>query len=210
MAEGVQSESSEQSLLPQSVRLAGLVLALSALLPFSPAGTPFWRIAYESFGVGIVHGLLVTFAFGAPFWLGLMFALAPRRKPDADQGAEWTWRQLARALSSLMHAQLLLVAWSIARAGVGVAGWSLFGFALVSGVYFATSNGKIAAEAESMGGAPPPPRWLARWTASIIVMVAAWLRLQASQGFMMGIALECGGLAAAFIAWRLSGTRANR
>ena len=195
--------------LPGSVRLAGLILALAVFLPFSPAGTPFWRLALEAFGSSVGMGLIVTFGFGAPFWLGLAFALSPGEHADGPTGRSWTWRRVAQGLTALMHAQLLLVAWSLARAGIGIASWSLFGFALISGLYFATSSGRIAAEAASMGGAPPPPRWIARWSCTVIVMVAAWLRLQAGEGLSLGVALESGGLAAAFIAWRLSGRRST-
>ena len=210
MDSGSEQVSSPSHVLPQSVRLAGLVLAGAALLPFSPGGAPFWRIALEAFEASFVFGLLVTFGFGAPFWMGLAFAFAPRREEDGRTNYEWMWRRVTQQLAGLMHAQMILVAWQIARAGVGVAGWSLFGFAVVSGIYFATSSGKIAAESESMGGAPPPAKWMAKWTSSIVVMVALWLRLQASQGLVMGFALEAGALAAAFIAWRLSGSRASR
>jgi hypothetical protein len=210
MSSEAQPDGSSSASLPAAVRLAGLVLALSAFLPFSPAGTPFWRLALEAFGSSVGLGLLVTFGFGAPFWLGLVFALAPRHKNDALVASNWTWRRLAQGLTSLMHAQLILVSWSIARAGVGIASWSLFGFALVSGLYFASASGRIAAEADSMGGAPPPARWITRWSCTIIVMVALWLRLQAGEGLRLGIALEAASLAAAFVVWRLSGRRASR
>ena len=203
-------EGEDRSALPGSVRLAGIVLALTVFLPFSPAGVPFWRLALEAFGSSIGVGLLVTFGFGAPFWLGLAFALSPKSEREDSRSNNWGWRRIAQMLTSLMHAQLMVVSWFIARAGVGIASWSLFGFALVSGIYYASSNGRIAAEAESMGGAPPPPRWIARWSCTTIVMVAAWLRLQMGDGLSMGIALEAGGLAAAFIVWRLSGSRATR
>ena len=203
-------EHEERSALPGSVRLAGIVLTLTVFLPFSPAGVPFWKLALEAFDSSVVMGLLVTFGFGSPFWLGLAFSLSPKGQGQDKNSSTWWWRRIAQILTSLMHAQLILVSWSLARAGIGIASWSLFGFALVSGIYYASSNGRIAAEAESMGGAPPPCRWITRWSCTIIVMVVAWLRLQVGDGLSMGIALEAGGLAAAFIVWRLSGSRATR
>lgn len=220
--------------MPVLVRIAGLGIAASALLPFSPTGLPFWRLVLEAFEQSAVAGLMVLFGYGAPFWFGLALALAPKGgreldatpaatadAPESDVGASDAedgfdavsassgmgaelWRRMAHGLLSLLHAQLVLTAWVVARAGVGIAAWPLFGFAVVSGFHFASQSGRMSAESEKLAGAPPPAWWLARWGAVMIVGIAGWLRLQSLVGLGLGFAVEAAGLCGMLVAWRLT------
>src|SRR5690606_35954767 len=125
------------SALPSSVRLAGLAIFASAFAPLSPEGLPFWRIAVESFAWGTIPGLMVTFGYGAPCWFGLALACGGGRARAHVPGEidaptpDGLWSRSTRMVLALMHAQLILTAWTMARAGMGVAPWSLVGFACV-------------------------------------------------------------------------------
>lgn len=184
--------------LPPLARLLGLAIAASALLPFSPAGAPFWQLARDAFEQSIGGGLIVTFAYGAPFWFGLALALAPSAERDL------LWRRITQSLLGLLHGQLLLTAWLIARAGVGVAAWPLLGFALVSGLHFISQSGRMSAASSSMSGAPPSVWWLARWGAVMVVALSGWLRLQSLAGLELGIAVEVAAIAAMLATWQIT------
>ena len=200
--------SARASSLPGSVRVAGLALAAAAFAPLSPDGTAFWQLARQSFEWGAVPGLMVTFGYGAPFWFGLALAVGGGRPSTAlEAPTDGIWSKATRMVLALMHAQLVLTAWTMARAGMGVAPWSLVGFACVSGLYFTVRSGRFAADSENMEGAPPPPWWLARWGATMIVGICGWLRLQSLAGLRLGWALELAAVAALLVSWRMSRRR---
>ncbi len=187
---------------PLALRIGGGLIFGAAALPFSPTGLPFWRLAVEAFAMHPVHGAIVALGYGAPFWFGLTLLLAPgdlREQGGRARVSQW--------LLGLMHAQLILTAWMIARAGVGVAPWSLFGFAAVSGLYFVSRGGRFSADSANMAGAAPPMWWLARWGAVMVVALCGWLRLQNLIGLSLGWAVEVAFVGGALVAWRTAKLR---
>lgn len=184
---------------PVLVRVGGAALFAAALLPFSPTGVAFWRLAAEAFAQHPVQGAIVAFGYGAPFWFGLALALAP-----SHLDATGLWSRAAQWVLGLLHAQLVLTAWILARAGVGVAAWPLFGFAVVSGLHFASMGARFSAKAERLAGSPPPVWWLARWGAVMVVAICGWLRLQMMADLRLGWAIEVAWVAAALVAWKMS------
>ena len=189
---------------PGLVRIGGAALLVSVLLPFSPTGLPFWRLALEAFIAHPVQGAIVAFGYGAPFWFGLCLLLAP-----ADLRAQGSWSRASQWVLGLFHAQLLLTAWLLARAGMGVAPWPLFGFALVSGLHFATRGARFSASSAAMVGAPPPTWWLARWGAIMVVALCGWLRLQSLVDLRLGFAVEVAWVGALLVAWKLTRVRVS-
>lgn len=171
--------------LPRSTAVQGLLLFACAFLPLTPAGRSFAQVVLDTFGEGVLPGVVMMLGFGSPFLFGLMVALG------TWSGDEVKAARLVRGPVTMMHSQLLLVAWMLWRQGEAVASLPLLLFAAVSGLYVVQHS---AAERASGGSASF--RWYVRWGATVIVTVAAWLLLQRTVGLTLGRAVELAGLCA--------------
>jgi hypothetical protein len=170
------------------VAILGLVLAATSALPLSPDGQSFVQHAWAAFGRGALEGLLMVAGFGSPFLFGLAVALATRWAPDVIAP------RLVRTPIAMMHSQLLLVSWAVWRFGDAVAAFPMFGFALVSSVYFVWSSARVRAEGEGTG---PSVAWLVRWGAMIVAAVCMWARIQMFGVVKLGVAIDVAWLCAA-------------
>jgi len=204
---GVVTDRSEHPLdpaLPGVVGLAGAALALSAFLPLTPDGESFATLVVRAFGNGVADGLLTMIALGAPFWFGLSLAAAYPLRRVGDQH-DHAARALTQSVLSILHAELILVAATLAVGGHAALAWGLFGFAAVTGSYFAYRCARFGAEAPSHDRARGRPSlwWLARWGAVIVGGVGLWIRAQWFFGAHFGIAVDVTTVTACIIATRL-------
>ncbi len=178
--------------LPPALGLFGLILFASAALPLTPGGASFIKLLLAALARSPLEGLMMGLGYGAPFWFGLVVALAARPKSSLTKHA---LRQLLVSNASLLHGQLVLVGWLLWRDGVGVLPTALFGFALVSGGFFIVQHASASASEGSVDDQGRrregiDPRWLIRWTATVIVGLCGWLRLQVLGGLAFGFAVE--------------------
>ncbi|MFV8750122.1 hypothetical protein ACNOYE_06200 [Nannocystaceae bacterium ST9] len=170
----------------------GLGLFACAALPLTPSGTSFLGLLLAAFGRSPLEGLMMALGFGAPFWYGLVVAIGAWPKGPLGTHA---LRQILISNASLLHGQLALVAWLLWRDGLGVLPSALLGFAVVSGGFFIVQHASASA---AEGGVDEQgrrhegmdPRWLIRWTATVLVGVCGWLRLQLLGGLAFGWAVE--------------------
>lgn len=179
--------------LPITLAVPALVLSAAIALPLHPEGFSFAQLLHAAFLRSPLEGLVMLLGFGSPFCFGaivLTLALAgPRVAPALGQ-------RLLVANASLLHAQLLLVAVMLARAGQGFMPLALLGFALVSGGYFTVHHARESARGQAFDdhGVPalsgPTPRWIVRWVATVVVAVCGWIRLQMLVGVRLGWAVE--------------------
>jgi hypothetical protein len=178
--------------LPPTLVVLGLALFACAALPLTPGGASFVRLVLDAFARSPLEGLMMALGFGAPFWFGLVVALgAWPRGPLSREGL----RQLLIANASLLHGQLGLVAWLLFRDTVGVLPGALLGFAVVSGGFFVVRHASASAAEGSVDEQGRrheglEPRWLIRWTATVVVGVCGWLRLQLLADLAFGWAVE--------------------
>lgn len=178
--------------LPLALVVFGLILFGSSALPLTPGGASFLGLLLAAFARSPLEGVMLALGFGAPFWFGLVVALGAWPKGPLPWFA---LRQLLVSNASLLHGQLVLVAWMLWRDGVGVLPGALLGFAVVSGGFFLVQHASASA---AEGGTDEQgqrheglsPRWLIRWTATVIVALCGWLRLQILAGLAFGWAIE--------------------
>ncbi len=192
-SDGVMTEPAPSSnAVPRSAAVLGLVLAACAWLPLTPGGRSFFQVALETFGDGIMAGIVMVAGFGSPFIFGLMLAVG------VGLGQPETAPRLLRTPVMMMHSQLLLVSWMIWREGDAIASLPLLLFAFGSGLYFVEHSARGRAT-----GRTPTFAWYARWGALIVVAVAGWLWLQRMGGFAMGRAVDVAGLCALGLVMRI-------
>lgn len=178
--------------LPSALIVFGLALFGCAALPLTPGGASFFDLVLAAFGRNPLEGLMMMLGFGAPFWFGLVVALGAWSKSPLSLDA---LRQLLVSNASLLHGQLALVAWLLWRDSVGVMPFALLGFAVVSGGFFIVQHASASA---AEGGVDDrgrrheglDPRWLIRWTATVVVGICGWLRLQLLADLAFGWAVE--------------------
>ncbi|MCX4247338.1 hypothetical protein [Paraliomyxa miuraensis] len=171
--------------LPRSTAVLGLSLFACAFFPLTPAGRTFVQVAIDAFGQGLVAGVVMVVGFGSPFLFGLAIAAGVWTRDDA------TAARLVRGPVTMMHSQLLLMAWMIWRHGDAVASLPLLLFAVVSALYVVQHSAS-----ERAAGRSASFRWYVRSGAVLIVTVAAWLWLQRTVGLEMGRAVIMAGMCA--------------
>lgn len=143
------------------------------------------QVAVETFAEGIFAGLVMVVGYGSPFIFGLTVALGVWSRDDATAAG------LVRTPVTMMHSQLLLIAWMIWRHGDAIAALPLLLFAVASGLYVVQHSA-----AERAAGRHASFRWYVRSGALVVVAVAGWLFVQRLAGFSMGIAVDVAGLCA--------------
>jgi hypothetical protein len=184
---------STSSPVPRSAVVLGLMLFACAFLPLTPAGRSFVQVVRDTFADGVLHGVVMAVGFGSPFLFGLGVAVGTWVR-DEELAA-----RLVRNPVTMLHSQLVLVAWVIWRNDDdAVAALPLLGFAVVSGIYLMMRSGS-----ERAAGRTPSFAWLVRWGAMMIAAVAGWLLLQRTGGLVMGRAVEVAGLCALGLALRV-------
>src|SRR5690606_8973547 len=112
------------------------------------------------------------FVFGLLVFVGHLF-FAPA-----------TARRIVRVPVSLLHSQLLLVAFVLWRHGESIAAPALLGVAVVGSIHLVVYTAKTHAEGDGHG---PTLVWYARWGATMIAAIAAWARLQLLADVHLGI-----------------------
>lgn len=174
--------------LPLALAVFGTMLFAASAMPLTPGGASFLQLVIAALSRNPLEGLVLALGFGAPFWFGFVVALGAWPKGPLGPGA---LQQLLVSNASLLHAQLLLAAWMLWREGMGVMPGALLGFAIVSGGFFVVQHASARA-GEGDEGAPGglTVRWLIRWTATVIVAICGWLRLQVLAGLAFGWAVE--------------------
>lgn len=179
--------------LPKLVAAAGVALAGSAVMPWTPEGLSFVDLLRGEFSRGVLEGFLMLVGFGSPFLFGTAIASAPSLLPPAIA------RQVVRVPIAFMHSQLVLVMIVLTMAGAGVATLPMLGFALVSGVFLAIHTARTHAE-----GGGPRVGWYARWGGMVVAAIGAWMELQQvgdlSFGWGLHVALASGLAIVAFLA----------
>lgn len=192
---GAEGEPAARPALPRVLILPALVLAGASAAPVHPDGFSFLQLLYAAFLRSPLDGLVMLVGFGAPFCFGALVAAAAwvdgRRGAGESAGQAILRRALVVNLS-LLHAQLLLVAVVLVRAGQGMVPLALLGFAVVSGGYFTFHHARSTAEGgEGLDrGAGPSTRWLVRWGATVVVAICGWVRLQMLIDVQLGWAIE--------------------
>jgi hypothetical protein len=177
---------STSSSVPRTAAVLGLLLFACAFLPLTPAGRTFLQVVRDTFSEGVLHGVMMVVGFGSPFLFGLAVAVG------VWMGDETAAARLVRSPVTMMHSQLLLVAWVIWRQDEdAVASLPLLLFAVVSGLYVVQHSAS-----ERAAGRSPSFAWYVRWGATVIAAVAGWLWLQRTAGLEMGRAVEVAGLCA--------------
>lgn len=165
--------------------ILGLALFGCCLLPLTPAGRTFVEVVVDTFAEGVFAGIIMVVGYGSPFLFGLAVAVGGRSSSDASAAS------LVRGPVTMMHSQLLLVAWMIWRHGDAVASLPLLLFAVISGFYVVQHSAS-----ERASGRHASFRWYVRSGALLIVAVAGWLWVQRLAGFSMGVAIDVAGLCA--------------
>lgn len=178
--------------LPMALAVFGLILFASVGLPLTPGGSSFLALVLAAFARSPLEAIMMALGFGAPFWFGVVVAAAAWPKSSLSTNV---LRQLLISNASLLHGQLVLVAWLLWRDGVGVMPTALLGFATVSGGFFIVQHASASAAEGSVDDQGRrheglDPRWLIRWTATVIVGICGWLRLQQLAGLTFGWAVE--------------------
>ncbi|MCH9683371.1 MAG: hypothetical protein K0V04_18185, partial [Deltaproteobacteria bacterium] len=105
--------------LPRSTAVLGLALFASAWLPLTPGGRTFFQVVIEAFGAGFMTGVVMVLGFGSPFLFGLG-VVAGQLTEDDETAARYV-----RGPVTMMHSQLLLVAWMTWRHGDAIASLQL-------------------------------------------------------------------------------------
>lgn len=181
--------------LPKALVFPALILFAAIAAPLTPDGHSFAQLLYWAFVHNPLEGLIMLLGFGAPFCFGAI-VLAAAWLSDTEPQVQELARRVLVANLSLLHAQLLLVAFFMWRNALGMAPLALLGFAAVSGSYFVVRHARAAAEAGTITDAGqlrrngPKLRWLVRWGATVIVAICGWIRLQLLVGVQLGWAIE--------------------
>ncbi|MBV1857978.1 MAG: hypothetical protein KUG77_06160 [Nannocystaceae bacterium] len=153
--------------LPRLAAAAGLALAVSSAMPWTPQGDSFLALLRSEFSRGVLEGLLMLVGFGSPFLFGMAVALAPLVCPPVVA------RRILRVPVAFMHSQLVLVALVLWLSGVSIAALPLLGFALGSGVGLAVHTARAHAQGDG-----PRVGWYVRWGGMVVAAIAAWMELQ--------------------------------
>ncbi|MCA9650940.1 MAG: hypothetical protein H6712_13080 [Myxococcales bacterium] len=177
------ARSDSAPLLPRSATLLGIALLACAWLPLTPGGRSFVQLAIETFGEGVMAGLVMVVGMGSPFLFGLAVAVGSLGR-DEQRAAS-----LVRTPVTMMLSQLLLLAWIMWRRGDMIASLPLLLFAVVTSLYVIQHSASSRAS-----GRPASFRWYVRWGAMVVSAVAGWLLLQRMGGLRMGVAVEIAGL----------------
>jgi hypothetical protein len=180
--------------LPASVSVAGLVLAVSSAMPWTPQGDSFVALLRSEFSRGVLEGLLMLVGFGSPFLFGIAVALAPLACPPPIA------RRILRVPIAFIHSQLVLVALVLWHSGVAVAALPLLGFALISGVGLAIHTAHTHA-----AGDGPRVGWYVRWGGMLVAAIAGWMELQRVGDLVFGWGLHVALLAALGMVGALAG-----
>ncbi len=203
-----------------SDRLVGRVV-VGALIwlvaAFVPIAGP-WSVlglCRIAFGQGVLSGLSALTSIGGPsllaalllmlWWLDPGHQQAPRPvSPEGESNGEepatlTTLKSAIRGLTTVFHAQLVVIAWNLWRASEApslqmVAPWSLLGFAVVGGIYLAYRTAQAGAEQGGTGELSIA--WHAHWLGIVVLGLCGWLRLQVVDGIALGWALEVYALGA--------------
>ena len=175
--------------LPLSQVVPGLTLFASIALPLTRDGLSLLDVFLRLVAANPIGGLTFLVMFASPQLFGLAVALAG------------VVRDERRALLGVQVPLAILQA-MVFLAGITVVGntrvlapWSLLGFALISSGYYLYASGEAAAA--SRGGLSL--RWHVRWGALLVVGLGGWLRLQATRGLHLGIALDVATISAAVL-----------
>jgi hypothetical protein len=169
----------DDSPLPGGVALLGLAMALAAGLPLTPEGAPFVRLVLNEFSRGVLEGIMMVAGFGSPFVFGLLLFVGHLFFAPALA------RRIISVPVSLLHSQLLLVAFVLWRHGESLASPALLGVAVVGAVHLVVHTAKTQSSSDG-----PSLIWYARWGATMIAAVAAWSRLQWLADVRLGIAVD--------------------
>lgn len=180
--------------LPALAAVAGLVLAASSAMPWTPEGHSFLALLRSEFSRGVLEGLLMMVGFGSPFLFGIAVAAAPLACPPPIA------RRILRVPIAFMHSQLVLVALVLWLSGVSVAALPLLGFALVSGVRLAIHTAHTHADGDG-----PRVGWYVRWGGMVVVAIAAWMELQRTGDLAFGWGLHVALLAGLAMVGTLAG-----
>lgn len=165
--------------MPRLSQLAGVLLAVSAVLPLTPEGHSFLTLLQTEFSRGLLEGLLMMVGFGSPFLFGIAVAVVPSVAPSPIA------RRILRIPLAFLHSQLVLVALVIWLAGDAIAELALLGFALVSGVRLAMHTARAHAEGDG-----PQVAWYVRWGGMMVAAVCGWMELQQLGDLAFGIGLH--------------------
>jgi hypothetical protein len=172
--------------VPRLGAVLGATLFGCAFLPLTPEGRSFAQVVLDTFGDGVLAGVVMVVGFGSPFLFGLGVALGVWQRDDEVA------TRLVRSAVTMMHSQLLLAAWVIWRNDAdAVAPLPLLLFAAGSGLYLVQHSA-----AHKAAGRVPSFAWTVRWGAMVIAAVAGWLLLQRTGGLEMGRAVHVAGLCA--------------
>jgi hypothetical protein len=169
----------EENPLPGGVALLGLAMALAAGLPLTPEGAPFVRLVLGEFSRGVLEGIMMIAGFGSPFVFGLLLFVGHLFFSPAAA------KRMVSVPVSLLHSQLLLVAFVLWRHGESVAAPALLGVAVVGSIHLVVHTAKAHGTGDG-----PSLVWYARWGATMIAAVAAWSRLQWLADVRLGIAVD--------------------
>lgn len=180
--------------LPRLAAVAGLVLAVSSAMPWTPEGHSFLAVLRSEFSRGVLEGLLMMVGFGSPFLFGIAVAVAPLACPPSIA------RRILRIPVAFMHSQLVLVALVLWLSGVSIAALPLLGFALVSGVRLAIHTARAHAEGDG-----PRVGWYVRWGGMLVAAIAAWMELQRTGDLAFGWGLHVALLAGVGMVGALAG-----
>ena len=190
---------STSSSVPRSAAVLGLLLFACAFLPLTPAGRSFAEVVRDTFADGVMPGVVMLVGFGSPFLFGLGIAIGVGLRNDGAAA------RLVRNPVTMMHSQLILVAWVIWRQDEdAVASLPLLLFAVASGIYLVRHSA-----AERASDRSPSFAWTVRWGAMVIAAVVGWLLLQRTAGLHMGRAVEVAGLCALGLALRVRPPRSE-
>jgi hypothetical protein len=176
---GAAKRESEEAPLPGGVALLGLAMALAAGLPLTPEGASFVRLAMNEFSRGALEGVLMLAGFGSPFVFGLLLFVGHLFFAPSVA------KRMVSVPVSLLHSQLLLVAFVLWRHGESLAAPALLGIAVVGAIHLVVTTATSRASGDG-----PSLVWYARWGATMIAAVAAWSRLQWLADVHLGIAVD--------------------
>ena len=165
--------------LPGGVALLGLAMGLAAGLPLTPEGESFVRLVIDEFSRGLLEGTMMIAGFGSPFVFGFLLFVGHMFFAPAVA------KRMVSVPVSLLHSQLVLVAFVLWRHGEALAAPALLGVAVVGAIHLVVHTAKTHAEGDG-----PSLVWYARWGATMIAVVAAWTRMQMFANVRLGIAVD--------------------
>lgn len=170
---------SQRPPLPLSQAVLGLTLFASIALPLSRDGASLLDVFLLIVAKNPVNGLTFLVMFCSPQLFGLAVALAGVVR---DERRALLGVQIPLAI---LQGMTFLAGISVAGSTRVLAPWALLGFALISSGYYLYATGQAAAADRGLS-----LRWHVRWGALLIAGFGGWLRLQATGGVHLGIALD--------------------